>query len=398
MAALGVMFGVASVITMMAVSEGAKQESLQQIVAMGVDNIIIRSRNPQRTESTNGSDDELIYLQYGLKEKDLNHFRQTFNNLRFAVGLRSRHWSVRDYAGRELLTPVVATESSYLKLSRSSIARGRFLQFMDNEKNRRVCVLGKHAARNLFAFHDPIGKQIPINGQWFRVIGILDNPKDVEAFGADAPINDHVFIPLRTASSLYGNTRPLENKQGYAEIELDAVVLQVNEKENIRAVERRLNSYMQKTHTEDDYELVVPLALLRQKQATQKVFSVVMGAIAGISLLVGGIGIMNIMLANVSERRKEIGMRRALGARRQDVLVQFLIEAMTLTGFGGLIGIALGYGLTNGITQYAGLPAVIPLWSVALGLGVSVGVGMVFGLWPAYSAASVSPIDALRFE
>ena len=399
MAAIGVMFGVASVISMMAVSEGAKQKSLSQIISMGVDNIIVRSIEPaDGGDTAAGSTEEQSYRQYGITHRDLQHLQRTFDQLRYAVGLCIRRWPVRDFAGREVLTPVMATEADYLALSRSNLVSGRFLQHMDNLKRRRVCVLGANTARTLFAFHDPMGKQVQINGQWFRVVGLVRNRGEVTAFGSDAPINDHIFIPLETARSFYGDVRSLDGGAGFAEIELDAMVMQVEERDAIMAVSKRLRNYLRKTHTENDYDLVVPLALLKQKAATQKVFSIVMGAIAGISLLVGGIGIMNIMLANVSERRKEIGMRRALGARRKDVLVQFLVESMTLTGIGGLVGIGLGYVLTGGISHYAAMPTAVPAWSVFLGFGVSVGVGMAFGLWPAYSAASVNPIDALRFE
>ncbi|MFO7822201.1 MAG: ABC transporter permease [Lentisphaeria bacterium] len=398
MAATGVMFGVGSVITMMAVSEGAKQESLQRIVSMGVDNIILRSRKPHEDNNSTSADDTAAYKKYGIRHHDLDHIRQTVHNLKTTVAVKSQRWPVRDFRGDEQVTPVIATENSYLDLSHSRMKRGRFIQSLDNLERRRVCVLGKNAARRLFAFYDPLGKLLQINNQWFRVTGILKNAEDINAFGTDAPMNNHIFIPLETSRSLYGDVRPLEDQKGFAEVQLDAAVLQVADKNAIQTVTKHLHRYLEKEHAAKDYELVVPLALLKQKAATQKVFSIVMGAIAGISLLVGGIGIMNIMLANVSERRKEIGMRRALGARRQDVLVQFLIEAMTLTGFGGVVGIALGYTLTAGITHYADMAASVPLWSVALGLGVSVGVGMVFGLWPAYNAAAVSPIDALRFE
>ncbi|MCF7854658.1 MAG: ABC transporter permease [Candidatus Pacebacteria bacterium] len=399
MAALGVMFGVASVVSMLAISEGAKRESLSRIKSMGVDNIIVRSVQPAGTTPTANSETESVpYQAYGLKARDLHHVTKTFANVRRTAGVRSKRYKLSTLQDKSISVPVIATEHDYLAVTRTTILRGRFLQPLDGAEHRRVCVLGRNAVRTLFAFTDPLRQRLLIGGQWFRVVGIVENKAELTAVGSDDLINDHVFIPLNTARVIFGDVQPAQNGTGLIHVEIDAAIIQALSENHVMPLKNRLSNYLLHTHPKKDYEIVVPLALLRQKESTQKMFTIVMSAIAGISLLVGGIGIMNIMLANVSERRKEIGMRRALGACRRDILLQFLVEAMTLTGLGGLIGIGMGFAVAYTVNTYARMPVTIPLWSVVLGLGVSVAVGMVFGLWPAHTAAAVNPIDALRSE
>jgi putative ABC transport system permease protein len=293
----------------------------------------------------------------------------------------------------------MATEPEYLEVSRSRISRGRFLSWLDGADHKRVCVVGSQAARKLFIYNDPLGSAVRIGRDWYRVVGLLENRAALRAAGGD-DINNYIFIPLATARARYGDvsSRQQAGSHETVRVQLDAVTVQMTAPEAVLGTARRLESYLGKTHKQKDYELLVPLELMRQKAAAQRIFSIVMASIAGISLLVGGIGIMNIMLANVYERRKEIGTRRALGARRRDILGQFLFESAALTSLGGLVGAAAGWGLSHAVSYYAQWPTVFSWASVALGLGVSCAVGVAFGMWPAWQAARVNPIEALRSE
>jgi hypothetical protein len=316
LAALGIIFGVASVEAMMSISEGARLETMGRIAVLGVDNILVHSVKPP------------------------------------GPGPRSRARGC----------PIAWSSGSSGKTSPTSAAR---FQRWPTRWASATC-------------------------------GRTCTPP--AAAGDD--INRYVFIPLATARALYGDVSSTQDAGAYETVcvELDAIAMQMADAEAVLPTARRLENYLAKTHARKDYELLVPMELLRQKAATQRIFTIVMGSIAGISLLIGGIGIMNIMLANVYDRRKEIGVRRALGARRSDILRQFLLEAAALTSLGGLAGVIVGYGLAWGVSHYANWPTALTLDGAFLGAGVSIGVGILFGLWPAYQAASVNPIEALRFE
>ncbi len=327
------------------------------------------------------------------------HIRKTFPMIRYAVGVRDMRRSLYAPSGRKLDLQVMATEPDYLPITRSQVLRGRFLCDADQMTNTRVCVLGAEAARRIFAWRDPMRQGVRIGADWYKVVGIIENLAAVKAAGAE-DINKYVFIPLATAKALYGDVSHSVSagKRESVRVELDAIALQMADPEAVIPTAQRAKGYLKKTHKQEDYAISVPLELMLQKAATQRIFSIVMFSIASISLLVGGIGIMNIMLANVYERRKEIGTRRALGARRRDIIRQFVLESAVLTSLGGLVGALVGWGLAHGISRYSGWPTVLTPESVALGLGVSVTVGIVFGLWPAYQAARVHPIEALRAD
>jgi putative ABC transport system permease protein len=399
LAALGIIFGVASVEAMMSISEGARQESLGRISALGVENILVRSVKPPKTDAKEPPKGRAYVAEFGLRRRDLEHVRRTFPGVRHAVGVRDMRQRLYSSSGRELDLRVMATEPPYLAISRSGIVAGRFLAPEDGRDRTSVCVLGTEAARKLFTFHDPLGGSVRVGNAWYDVVGVLENDAAVKAAGGE-DINKYVFIPLATAQARYGDVSQTMEAGSYevTRVELDTIALQMDDADVVLPTARRLETYLSKTHARKDYELLVPMELLRQKAATQRMFTIVMGSIAGISLLIGGIGIMNIMLANVYDRRKEIGTRRALGARRRDILRQFLFEAATLTGLGGLMGAAVGYGLGWGVSRYADWPTAFTPDAAVLGVSVSVLVGIVFGLWPAYQAARVNPIEALRAE
>jgi putative ABC transport system permease protein len=397
LATLGIIFGVASVEAMVSISEGASREALGRITALGVDNIMIRSIKPTDTgRSADGASSGRSVLQYGLLRKDLDHIRVACEP-RYAVGSRNMRTKVYTPTGTMLDVGVVATEPDYLNLTRSSMKQGRFLSLADQEKYGLIAVLGTNAARKIFGFDDPMNQTVRIHKNHYRVVGILDNAAAVKDAGGD-DINNQVFIPLASARALNGDMAQ-QISSGQTEttnIELDGIGLQLTDSDLVPQVAARLENYFEQTHKQKDYQFMVPFELLRQKAATQRIFTVVMASIAGLSLLIGGIGIMNIMLANVYDRRKEIGTRRALGARRAEILWQFVTEAATLTTLGGIVGVGVGYGLAKGIAIYAQWPTVISVPAILLGLVISSLTGIVFGLWPARQAAHTNPIEALR--
>lgn len=400
LATLGVIFGVASVMAMLSISEGAKRQTLERIAALGIDNLILRSTRPPRTTTADPStyDEYRQSMKYGLKRDDLNHIRSTFQGIRYAVGTHDVRRETRFSNGRQAPdVKIIATEPDYLKVTRSSMQRGRFLSDWDEDNKQSVCVIGVEAARKIFAFADPMGQTISIDKDWYEVVGILRNTANLKEAGGD-DINNMIFIPMSTSHARYGDLSYSFNAgaSDVSSVELDSIILQMEKDEHVDPTSARVRRHLAATHPKPDYEVLVPKDLMNQKAATQRIFTVVMASIASISLLVGGIGIMNIMLANVSDRRREIGTRRALGARRIDIITQFLFEAAALTTLGGAVGVALGYVLSRSISSYADWPVTISPDAIVLGLGVSCVSGLVFGFWPAWQAAKVNPIEALR--
>ena len=397
LATLGVVFGVASVIAMLSIGEGARRQTLERIAILGLDNVILRTIKPPYVVS-NDQQQESRVSRYGLTRSDLEHFRTTFAGLRYAVATRNARQEIRPGPGRPPLDLLVlATEPEYLLVTRSKMIRGRFLNASDGESKRMVCVLGVDAARKIFTFAEPIGQSLHVGADYYEVVGLLKNAANLKEAGGD-DVNNIIFIPLPTARARYGDLS-LQRGTGtfeIANIELDSIMLQLADEDDVAGTARRLQGYVKLAHARKDAELLVPRELMEQKAATQRIFTVVMASIASISLVVGGIGVMNIMLANVSDRRREIGTRRALGARRLDIVRQFLLEASALTTLGGAVGIALGYGLARGISSWAEWPVTITPESIFLGLAVSCLSGLIFGYWPAHQAARVNPIEALR--
>ena len=398
LATLGIIFGVASVEAMMSISAGAERETLSRIAALGVDNVILRSVKPDKKETTQQEQQRQYIAEYGLLRRDLEHVRDTFPSVRYAIGQRNTRIDL--YASNGKLQPglsVVATEPDYLRVTRSQISRGRFLNFLDEQEYKQVCVVGGEAARKLFAYNDPLSQSVRVRDAWYRVVGVLDNAAAAREAGGD-DINHFVFIPLATARAHYGDLSMRQDAGSFQaeKVQLDAIAIQMEDPDLVIPIARRIETYLAKTHKQKDYTVMVPLELMRQKAATQRIFTIVTASIASISLLIGGIGIMNIMLANVSERRQEIGTRRAIGATRKDILVQFVLESATLTSLGGSVGVAVGYGIAVVVSTTAGWPTSMTWESAALGLAVACGAGILFGLWPAYQAAKVNPIEALR--
>jgi putative ABC transport system permease protein len=297
------------------------------------------------------------------------------------------------YQQRRVQARLVGTESDYMTSANLTLRSGRFLTLADENGMQRVCVLGDDVRQALFAFQNPIGEMVKIRDDWFRVVGVLENkelhPDKLPSIHIHN-VNADVYIPLSTSQIF---AAPQEMRM------LTEISLRIDTPENMEQVARIIRTILvREHHGADDYEVIVPRELLQQSQQTQQVFNLVMGSIAGISLLVGGIGIMNIMLATVTERTREIGIRRAIGASRRMILLQFLVETILLTFVGGILGILLGIGGAAVISLFAEWRTIISWQTVALAFGISAMIGLVFGLYPASQGANMNPISALRYE
>jgi len=298
------------------------------------------------------------------------------------------------YKNERTKTSIVGTTPEYESVMNYMPREGTFFTYLDVLESRRVCVLGAGIKRKLFYFRDALGEQVKIGTQWFTVVGVMEDKLGAGGGKTELPIrdtNDDVYIPITTSMKRY----PMKQ----FESELNRYVAHVIDTEKVQEAANITKRVMARRHNRvEDFNIVIPESLLRQSQQTQRIFNIVMGAIAGISLLVGGIGIMNIMLASVLERTREIGIRRAVGATRKDILGQFLIEAVVLSFTGGLIGIIVGFGLTKVISMYAEWRTIVSWQSILLAFWVSAAVGIIFGYYPARQAASKDPIVALRYE
>lgn len=383
LAMLGVVLGVAAVVGMLAVSEGARRESIERIRQQGVDNILLFSELPKANETGGAT----IFF-YGITREDITHFQTVFDNVKKVVPVVELRQTVYK-KGLPSDVKLVGTTPDFLTISRSVNAdsRGRWLSSSDGATYAMVCSIGVNAARQLFGLEDPLGKTISVYGATFEVVGLIENPLKSKLAGK-FDINNMVYVDYETLFSIF-------NRDAVA-VEADYVYVQVDDIAYLKNTADRIRTYLAETHSLPDYTVSVPYELLLTEQATQRVFTVVMGSIAAISLLVGGIGIMNIMLANIYERTREIGTLRALGAPRETILVQFLFEAVVLTGLGGVLGVGIGFLIALIIKFSAGMPTVVTPLSVMVALTVSVLTGIVFGTNPAWKAANLSPVEALR--
>jgi len=394
---LGVIFGVASVIAMLAVGEGASRQALEQIRRLGSNNIILTSVKPVASES--GQPNKNTYMSvYGLLEDDFLRIRETITEVKRVVPVRLIRKMAR-LGERNLELRVVGTTPDWFSLVSRPVLAGRVLGESDTDPNSMVCVLTESGARRLLATKSILGQEIRLGGTLFEVIGIVASADSSGAVQAPDQ-NVDVYIPLGASITSYGRRIAYRSSgsREFEQVELHQILIEVKDEKYVEEVAQTIEAMLQRFHKKPDYKLSVPLMLLRQAEATKRTFNIVLGSIAGISLLVGGIGIMNIMLASVTERTREIGIRRAIGARRKQIIIQFLIEAVVLSGMGGVIGIVVGFIIPMVISRFSGLPTQVPLYSLVLSFGISVLIGIVFGLYPAFRAANLHPIEALRHE
>jgi putative ABC transport system permease protein len=400
--ALGIVFGVAAVISMLAVGEGSSRTAQEQIEQLGATNIILRSVKPSQEAQAAGGRPSII-LKYGLLYDDFDRITETVPTIKRVLPIREIRKEIR-YLHRTIDGRIVGTTHDYAEFNHLEIVKGRFLEPADNQRFRNYAVLAAETANTLFPHEDPIGETVKLGSDFYTIIGVTRERTQSAGIGASLAAQDFnkdVYIPLNTCKLRFGE-RIIDLRSGSfsaEETQLSQITLQVREINEVRpSVPIILGAY-EPFHPKKDVEMTVPYDLLEQARSTARQFSIILGTIASISLLVGGIGIMNIMLATVTERTREIGIRRALGAKRRDVIEQFLIETVVLSGVGGLLGVLLGMAIPFVIVYF--IPdqrTIITIQSVLMAFGISVGVGILFGIYPARRAAMMDPIEALRHE
>lgn len=407
---LGIIFGVSSVIAMLAIGEGASRNAQEQIARLGSLNIIIKTVEPPEDKTTNAQ--EQAMREYGLTYADAERFRNSIPQVQVIVPIRrlsQQAW----YRNRKIPIELIGTVPWHLETSPIQLIMGRFLSPFDMDYKQDVCIIDEGVVDKLFAFDDPLYQDIKISNDYYKVVGIVSTlgpisttetnfedkgPEEKDQGGANT---GSIYIPLTTVKNRFGEISiQFSGSSGrkIEKVELQEIIVKVSDTTMVQPTRDILNTLLSQSHKKNDYQVIVPLELLRQAERTKRIFSIVLGSIAAISLLVGGIGIMNIMLATVSERTREIGIRRALGAKKRDIIFQFLSETLILTLAGGLLGITLGSIIPFFVTYFGNMPTVITGSSLILAFGISATVGITFGLYPAYRAANMDPIESLRHE
>ena len=406
---LGMIFGVSSVIAMLAIGEGASRTAQEQIARLGSLNIIIKTIKPPEDEEASSQSESMV--EYGLTYIDAERFRNGIPDVEIVVPIR-RFSQQAWYRNRRVAIEIIGTVPWHTETAPIQLKLGRFLSSLDMHHKQGVCIVDERVVRELFGFDDPLGQDVKIAGDYYRTVGIVSAAAAVSSaggFGGEIPVEramgganvGAIYIPLTTVKDRFGEiSMQLSGEAGrnIEKVELQEVIVKVDEMNKVLPTRDILDTLLSRFHKKDDYQIVVPLELLRQAARTKRIFSIVLGSIAAISLLVGGIGIMNIMLASVSERTREIGIRRALGARKRDIIIQFLSETLMLTIAGGILGICLGTCIPFFVTYFGNMPTVVTAGSLVLAFGISATVGLIFGLYPAYRAANVDPIESLRHE
>lgn len=425
--ALGIIFGVAAVISMLAIGNGAQQEILEQMKVVGVNNIIINSivqnNSAESTDEESGKSQKQKFSP-GLSMNDLYAIRDIIPSVKCVspeLGLNS----FVQYNGLRMSAKILGVSTDYFDLFNLPLNEGLFFDQHHETNGIPVCVIGANIKTKFFSTENPIGKYIKFGNVWLKVVGVLSKSSikltGFENSGVNV-YNDNVYVPakallLRYQNRALSNTRPstgsteaffgdgfsfsssVESNSSSNYHQLDRIILQVKNTEDIATTSEVLSRMILRRHYEvKDFEITVPELLLKQQQRTKDIFNIVLGAIASISLVVGGIGIMNIMFASVMERIKEIGTRLAIGAKKADIVAQFLSESILISVTGGLIGVILGIVLSKLITHFADIYTVVSLSSVFIAFGVSAAVGVIFGLSPAKRAAEKDPIESLRYE
>jgi putative ABC transport system permease protein len=425
---LGILFGVASVIAMLAIGKGAEQEILEQMQLLGSNNIVITPLVEQKDEEAKEEKDAKQTKKFspGLTARDAEAIVRVLPDVEIASGEIVLN-SVLTREGRRRSGKVVGVDTSYFRLTNQSLVAGAMFSELQVEQGRPVAIIGHGVRTRFFTTEDPIGRPIKVGENWLTVVGVLEDRRVSSETSQRLGIRDpnmDVYVPLHTMLLRFRNRaqltqrdiemaartevfipadQPQEDEEVRAERtnlnQLDRIIVRVRESSKVPAVAGVIRRMLERRHnTVVDFEITVPELLLKQEQRTKTIFNVVLGAIASISLIVGGIGIMNIMLASVLERTREIGVRRATGATQKDILFQFLSEAVIISVAGGVAGILVGIGLSGGIEQFAGIKTLVSYLSVFVAFGVSFTVGILFGIVPAWRAAKADPVVSLRYE
>ncbi len=394
---LGVVFGVGSVVAMLSVGEGASKEALEQIRKLGSNNIIVSSIKSAEEEATSTQHSHMSI--YGLTYEDHHRVAESFKDIKRTAPVKLMRKDSR-LGERAMELRVVGTTPEWFELVPREILAGRVLQGSGQDDDAPVAVLTEFGARKILATESTIGQTIRIGSDQFEVIGIVKSESG-QAGNIQIPDQEvDAYIPIEVARLYFGDvfTKRTSGGDEREMVELHQMIVQVDDPKKVEAVAAGIERMLRQFHKKKDYVVSVPLALLKQAEAMKRRFNIVLGSIAGISLLVGGIGIMNIMLASVTERTREIGIRRAIGAKRRQIVFQFLIETVVLSTTGGIIGLGVGGLIPLLITYFSHMTTLITLSGVLLPLFISMTIGIVFGLYPAMRAARVDPIVALRHE
>jgi putative ABC transport system permease protein len=429
--ALGIIFGVAAVIAMLAIGKGAKQEILEQMKMVGVNNILINPVIPEKSStSTDQGEKQQKKFSRGLNMLDVESIKETIPSMK-RISPEISFNSTAMLNGVKYTAKLVGVSNDYFQLYNLPLVSGAVFNSYQEQNGIQVCIIGANIRAKFFSKIDPLGQYIKFNGNWLKVIGVLQKTNvsltGFEEKGVNV-YNDNIYIPIQTMLMRYQN-RALVNTKTVSEAtsmqffaggnmarivmsssdassdaetnynQLDRIVVQVAETEQINATTETLSRMLTRRHSNvKDFEITVPELLLKQQQRTKDIFNIVLGAIASISLIVGGIGIMNIMFASVMERIKEIGTRMAIGAKKMDIVVQFLAEAVLISVIGGFIGIFFGVIMAKLIEKIAGIMTIVSFFSVFIAFGVSAAVGVIFGYSPAKRASEKDPIESLRYE
>jgi putative ABC transport system permease protein len=393
---LGVFFGVGSVVAMLAVGEGASAQALERIRRLGSHNILLTATKAVEDEAPGQVRRVSIY---GLTYDDEKRLRECFPTVRRIVPAKTVRKEGR-LGERALEVRVVGTTPEWFDLVPRRMLGGRHLAPHDLETQAAVCVLTESGARRLLAVERSIGAHVRIGNVAFEVVGIVGSDVGKVA-GLPTPDQEiDAYIPLTVCRARFGDMSSRRTSGSFERelVELHQVIVEVDDSANVEPTADAIKTMLERFHKRVDYRIDVPLALLREAEATKKMFNIVLGLIAGISLIVGGIGIMNIMLASVTERTREIGIRRAIGAKKRQIMGQFLIESVVLSVVGGLAGLLLGVAFPAAVEYFFDMPTDVTPFSVLLALGISGAVGILSGIYPARRAADLDPIVALRHE
>ncbi|MDR1371721.1 MAG: ABC transporter permease [Dysgonamonadaceae bacterium] len=387
---LGIIFGVASVISMLSIGEGAKREAIAKYQDLGVNNIIVRDKNL--------SDEELEEVRskfsQGLSTKDAQAIFEIVPNIECISSQTEINAEVK-YTDKSVKSTVVGVTPDFFNMTNYHLKSGEWLNETHNTHRKKVCLLGAGVASTLFRQEDPAGKMVKIEDQWLEVVGVLNSKAlFTETVGelAARDLNNDVYMPFGTFVSRFGAEKPLQS-------EVSQITIKINDSGRIIEISNLIREILKRRHfNNDDYSIVIPYELLKQEEKERQIYNFLLGAIAAISLIVGGIGIMNIMLATVMERTREIGIRRAIGARKKDIMRQFVSEAVAISITGGIIGVVFGVVLSFVVSLFTDVKTSIQFYSIFIAFAFSVLVGVSFGYLPAKNAANLKPVDSIRYE
>ena len=389
---LGMIFGVAAVVAMLSIGAGARQKVMALIEQMGVHNLIVEAKETIEWQAHQ----KVRLLSPGLKLQDYRIIQDDLEGIVASTPRKQMTPSKTIPKAQQGMPNVMGVNATYQQIAGLHVLSGRFFDEDDNSRAAPVCVLGAAAKWSLFGSSNPLGQYVKVNEQWFRVIGVVSPQLSAQSDSSGAApvdVNNNIYVPLQSAF--------LRLEDSYSDVrdEIDGIYLNLAGSANISESAQVVRAVLNSSHRgADDFTILVPAELLAEQKRTERLFNTVMVAIASISLLVGGIGIMNIMLASILERTREIGLRRAVGAKQSDIVRQFVVEATMISFAGGTIGVVFGFFISRLIAWLAGWSTIVTFSSIALAFLVSISVGLIFGIYPATKAARLDPVEAIRYE